>query len=315
MEPGQGVGQARRNEGAEGWEPADTQTVALGYSESSPEAPLRPGVGRATFLVSLVLMLLVLAAAIVWPLMRIDQLTKETSTLQRQVNELTQVLDGATERLDGVEESVDDTRADVSKVDKKVTRVKRKADETLNPSKVTREAMPSVVTVGCGDDLGSGFAIDIGKPPAGYRTAVLTNHHVVESCTYVDGPGVQVLKDGGSTTAELYSWDEDNDLALVLIGTRLPRLKTADSPVVGDQVVAIGSPYGLEGTVTTGVVSNTYDRFFQTDAAINPGNSGGPLLDRNGKVLGVTTFKLPGSEGANFAVRMRVRCEALIDCG
>ena len=174
--------------------------------------------------------------------------------------------------------------------------------------------MPSVVTVLCGDSLGSGFVIDVDNPPEGYRRAVVTNHHVIESCTYADGPGVMVAKGNDTQDAELYSWDEQNDLALVFVGTKLPALETAKSPQVGDPVVAIGSPYGLDGTVTTGVVSNIYEKYFQTDAAINPGNSGGPLLDRNGDVLGVTTFQLEDSQGTNFAVRMRVRCEELLQC-
>jgi S1-C subfamily serine protease len=70
----------------------------------------------------------------------------------------------------------------------------------------------------------------------------------------------------------------------------------------------------LDGTVTTGIISNIYPTYFQTDAAIGPGNSGGPLLDRSGDVLGVTTFMLDESQGANFAVRMRVRCEQLLLC-
>ncbi len=187
--------------------------------------------------------------------------------------------------------------------------------KALDVKKVTNAAMPSVVTVYCGDFQGSGFVVDVGTPPEGFRSAVLTNFHVVEQCAYTDGPTVQVQTADSSPRAELYSVDPDNDLALVFVSAALPALDTADTPDVGDPVVVIGSPYDLPGSVTAGVVSNVHPDFFQTDAAINPGNSGGPLLDRKGDVLGVTTFKLTEtSEGANFAVRMKVRCEKLLLC-
>ncbi len=80
----------------------------------------------------------------------------------------------------------------------------------------------------------------------------MTNHHVVEACTYQDGPEVEVRKGDSTPGAMLYSWDEDNDLALLYIRTKMPALDTAESPAVGDEVVAIGSPYGLDDTVTTG---------------------------------------------------------------
>ncbi|HSO05096.1 MAG TPA: trypsin-like peptidase domain-containing protein, partial [Candidatus Limnocylindrales bacterium] len=140
------------------------------------------------------------------------------------------------------------------------------------------------------------------------------NHHVIEDCTDPDGSEVVVAKGDEQDTGLLYSWDQTNDLALVYIPNRLPALETATSPQVGDPVVAIGSPYGLTDTVTTGIISKIYDTHFQTDAAVGPGNSGGPLLDRKGDVLGVTTFMLDPSQGTNFAVRMRMRCEELLQC-
>lgn len=271
----------------------------------------RPGVSRVTFVVALVALAAMAAAVLYAQAIRVDVLSSQASALSEQVVDLEEQLAGATHRIAEVEGALDDTKKDVTKVGKEV---RAQAAETLNTKEVTEAAMPSVVTVYCGYAQGSGFVIDVDDPPEGYISAVITNHHVVEDCTAPDGPEVVVRKGDSTPGALLHSVDERNDLALVFIRTKLPVLETAKSPEVGDPVVAIGSPYDLDGTVTTGVVSNVHARYFQTDAAINPGNSGGPLLDRTGKVLGVTTFQLDGSQGANFAVRMKVRCDELLRC-
>ena len=268
--------------------------------------------GRRRGWTALTLVVLVaLTGAVAFLGWRVYEMSEQTAALATKVADVEQDLDSEASRVGELQGSLDQAKEDVASVDKKV---EEQAAEAFSPKKVTEAAMPSVVTVLCGDSLGSGFVIDVDDPPEGYRSAVVTNHHVIEGCTYTDGPGVMVAKGEDTQDAQLYSWDEQNDLALVFVGTKLPALETAKSPQVGDPVVAIGSPYGLDGTVTTGVVSNIYEKYFQTDAAINPGNSGGPLLDRNGDVLGVTTFQLEDSQGTNFAVRMRVRCEELLQC-
>ncbi len=84
------------------------------------------------------------------------------------------------------------------------------------------------------------------------------------------------------------------------------------SPVVGDQLLLLGSPYGLEGTVTTGVVSRVSYDAIQTDAAANPGNSGGPAVDRQGQVVGVLVSG--GGENLNFAVPIQRACVTIRNC-
>jgi serine protease Do len=84
---------------------------------------------------------------------------------------------------------------------------------------------------------------------------------------------------------------------------------------VGDPVVVIGTPYGLEASATTGVISRIERDAIQTDAAANPGNSGGPMLDREGRVIGVVSYRIRASQGVNFAVPIRDVCRRLIDCG
>lgn len=285
-------------------------------ASGSPSPTARAPRGRGTTAVVLLLLIALTAAVGVlgW---RMLAMAERTTALATRVAALEQDLDAAASQVGDLAGSLAKTNKDVASAKKDVAAVGEKVDEqaaeAFSPKEVTEAAMPSVVTVLCGDMLGSGFVVKV-DPPSGYRSAIVTNHHVVEDCTYSDGPQVEVNKDGVATVAELYSTDRENDLALVFISRELPALDTARTPEVGDPVVAIGSPYGLDGTVTTGVVSNIYPDLFQTDAAINSGNSGGPLLDRNGDVLGVTTFKLPFSEGTNFAVRMKVRCQQLLTC-
>jgi serine protease Do len=152
--------------------------------------------------------------------------------------------------------------------------------------------------------LGSGFIIS----KDGY---IVTNNHVVEGADEikVQLPGLDKLLD-----AKLVGSDEELDLAVVKIDNSadLPYLEFGDSDQikVGSWVVAIGNPFGLQSTVTAGIVSakgrvigaGPFDDFIQTDASINPGNSGGPLLDMNGKVVGINTAIVASGRGIGFAI-------------
>ena len=151
--------------------------------------------------------------------------------------------------------------------------------------------------------LGSGFIID----ESGF---VVTNNHVIE-----DADQIKVkLKDEREFDAKIVGRDPNTDLALLKIasGQNLPTITMGDSDAlkVGEWVVAIGSPFGLEHTVTAGIVSakgrvigsGPYDDFIQTDASINPGNSGGPLLNMNGEVIGINTAIVASGSGIGFAI-------------
>ena len=153
--------------------------------------------------------------------------------------------------------------------------------------------------------LGSGVLID----SEGF---ILTNHHVV-----ANADEIQVkLSDGRNFAAKLVGSDPRTDVALIRVnGKDLPQAEMGDSDElgVGDWVLAIGNPFGLEETVTAGIVSakervigaGPFDDFIQTDASINPGNSGGPLVDVNGHVVGVNSAiysRSGGSIGIGFAI-------------
>jgi serine protease Do len=151
--------------------------------------------------------------------------------------------------------------------------------------------------------LGSGFIID----KEGF---VVTNNHVIQDADQIK------VKLGGDAEydAEVVGRDANTDLALIKIktGKDLPFLKlgNSDELKIGQWVVAIGSPFGLERTVTAGIVSakgrvigsGPYDNFIQTDASINPGNSGGPLINMKGEVVGINTAIIAAGQGIGFAI-------------
>ena len=155
--------------------------------------------------------------------------------------------------------------------------------------------------------LGSGFIID----KAGH---ILTNNHVIEKAEEIKVK----LSNQKEYDAEVIGTDPKTDLALIKIKAAgdLPVVHMGDSDTleVGEWVVAIGNPFGLEQTVTTGIISakgrvigaGPYDDFLQTDASINPGNSGGPLFNLKGEVVGINTAIVAGGQGIGFAIPVNI---------
>jgi serine protease Do len=151
--------------------------------------------------------------------------------------------------------------------------------------------------------LGSGFIIDA-------KGTILTNNHVVSKADEIE----VTLVDGRKYKAEVIGVDERTDIAVIRIKAKgdLPFVKLGSSKEMrpGDWVMAIGNPFGLENTVTVGVVSakgrliggGPYAKFIQTDASINPGNSGGPLFNIRGEVIGINTMIFAGGQGIGFAI-------------
>lgn len=194
----------------------------------------------------------------------------------------------------------------------KATKAQQEAKAAaLDPKAVADKAMPSIVTVHCGSTLGSGFAIKA-QSPSGYQTAILTNEHVLDECTLLAGPELYASQGDTRFAGILGEYDVYNDLAILYIRPKLAPLEVATSAAIGDPVAAIGSPYGLEGTVTTGIISRVEPNWYQTSALINHGNSGGPLLDRKGDVLGVNTIDVAGGgSGLGGTIRFRVVCQVI----
>ena len=209
---------------------------------------------------------------------------------------------------------------------------------------IAARVSPSVVEVDSnssdGSDTGTGFFIKSN----GY---ILTNNHVIEPAVLSNGTITVKLSNDRQYTATVVGRDTSYDLAVLKIGvTDAPALTLGDSSKVevGDPVIAIGSPLGLAGTVTAGIISaknrpvttnsesqageSSYIDALQTDAAVNPGNSGGPLVDINGAVIGVNSAiaslgasamgSQPGSIGLGFAIpinQAKKTAEQLIKSG
>jgi putative serine protease PepD len=191
-------------------------------------------------------------------------------------------------------------------------------------ARVAAAVLPTVVQIeernGTDGGTGSGFVLR----SDGY---ILTNNHVVSDAAK-GGTLTVTFQDGTTKDAKIVGRDTSYDLAVVKVdvtGLIASTLGNSDGVVVGDTAIAIGSPLGLEGTVTSGIISslnrpvtaggsgeNSYINAIQTDAAINPGNSGGPLVDAEGKVIGVnsaiaslgqtSTGQQSGSIGLGFAI-------------
>ena len=178
--------------------------------------------------------------------------------------------------------------------------------QSFDSAAITQKISAAVVLVtGVTDDgkvLGSGFVLSSdGK--------IATNLHVIRD--YRSG-GVQLPSGDKFDSFSVLAFDERKDIAIIKIaGFDLPTvsLGNSNSIQVGEPVLTMGSPLGLQGSVTTGVISSMRDdpfgggfKMIQTDASVNPGNSGGPLVNQNGEVIGIIRYKIGGSENLNFAI-------------
>jgi putative serine protease PepD len=174
------------------------------------------------------------------------------------------------------------------------------------------QVLPSVVQVRAGRGGGSGVVID-------GEGHVLTNHHVVSGASSVR----LVLSSGRTVTAEVVGSDPDNDIAVLRANAgdlQAARLGVSADLRIGQPVIAVGSPLGLNGTVTSGVISAldrgaTAAAMIQTDASINPGNSGGPLVDLDGRVVGINTSiaTLGGRGSGNIGIGFAVPIDRALD--
>jgi serine protease Do len=160
---------------------------------------------------------------------------------------------------------------------------------------VYRSANPAVVTIKAGNSTGSGSIVTSDG-------LVLTNEHVIRGVNLVS----VLLPNGKTYTGQVIAIENRNDLALIRLQTsdRFPTIPLADAESeVGQKVFAIGSPYGLSGTLTTGIISRIgTNGDLQTDAALNPGNSGGPLLNSHGELIGINKAILSPNGKGNIGI-------------
>ncbi len=159
------------------------------------------------------------------------------------------------------------------------------------------DVIESVVGIATDKSVGSGVIVD----GDGY---VVTNHHVVNG---ISAAGVRTY-DGELHRMYIVGSDQRRDIAVVKIEGSFPALRfgNSDRISVGEKIIALGSPGGLDFTVTQGIISAIRDRdgfkHIQTDVSVNPGNSGGPMVDSSGRIMGITKEKLADFEGIGFAI-------------
>jgi Trypsin-like peptidase domain len=182
----------------------------------------------------------------------------------------------------------------------------------------------SVVTVFCGNGLGSGWAVDVQLPQAmtykDYQSYVITNYHVIANCT--DGSTIKmVTSDGKTITGVVWGWNQTKDVAGIAVTSYLPPLKWRGKiPAQGLWVGVLGSPLGHPGILTTGIVSSVQpDNTGTTSAPINHGNSGGPVFDNNGRVIGLATaiyLDPRGNDAQGFGIfnGTPLLCGSVISC-
>ncbi len=227
-----------------------------------------------------------------------QKVIEDVATINGNINSLETKNNLKFQSLDGVIEEIEtQSNLQLENLREDLEKVQVAGDDF---SSVVDDVVDSVVSVITSSGAGSGAYID-------NRGFVVTNYHVVD-----DGSQIIVqFSDDKAYTANLIGFDEEKDVAVVQTIDNKPTISwgNSDNVKVGEKVIAVGNPVGLSFTVTQGIVSavkregtNNLPIYIQTDVPINPGNSGGPLINANGKIIGINNFKVSGFEGLGFAL-------------
>ncbi len=242
---------------------------------------------------SLVLIFMIIISIFVYT-MFIKQ-TVDYNTLENKISELEA---DTQSKLNELTISLLETRESLEESQEELTLLKASAGEDF--SGIIEDAVKSVVTIRTDVSQGTGFILT----DDGY---LITNAHVL-----VGASKVQVITyEQEIINAQLTGYDGELDLALLKIPGTYDSISLDDSDnvQVGEKVIAIGNPLGLQFSVSQGIISaihregpNGLEIYIQTDAALNPGNSGGPLINKKGKVIGINNFKVGGGESLGFAL-------------
>ena len=184
-------------------------------------------------------------------------------------------------------------------------------------SAIAAIAEPSVVTIEAGDSLGSGWVVHADSSNA----EIVTNFHVVAETWSGGTASVQVRQGDHTWPGTIEQVDRSDDLAVIHIAQHMQALiPAAQRPKLGTTVMAVGSPLGLDGTISIGVVSGYRSlggsNYLQFTAAISPGNSGGPVIDSRGRVVAIASAKLvyPGAEALSLGIPVQVACDSFVVC-
>jgi putative serine protease PepD len=187
----------------------------------------------------------------------------------------------------------------------------------FDPEAISSSVLPSVFRVRAGNFTGTAFAVG---DPKDKQANLLTNYHVVASVWEAGSKKVFLERGKDEVSATIVKVSKGKDIALLRTGKPIAGLGVAkDAVKPGQQVVVVGSPLGLEDTVTTGVVSayrpdDSDGPSIQFDAPINPGNSGGPVVNGANDVIGLATAKARDAEGIGLAIPIKTACDAFDVC-
>ena len=231
-----------------------------------------------------------------------SQLTKNLQEIEKdtqsKLNELTKGILQTKGDIKIMNTELGSMNTEISSMDKEFALLKASVGEDF--SGIIEDAIKSVVTIRTDVGQGTGFIIN----KEGY---VVTNAHVLSG-----GRTINVIDyKQNSILAKFIGYDLNIDIALLKIPKKDYRLEltNSDDVHIGEKVIAIGNPLGLQFSVSQGIVSavhrpgpNGIEAYIQTDAALNPGNSGGPLINKEGKVIGINNFKIGGGESLGFAL-------------
>ncbi|HXF71540.1 MAG TPA: S1C family serine protease [Actinomycetota bacterium] len=215
-------------------------------------------------------------------------------------------------RIDRVASALEEQRDSLEALAARTDRLAQGLERELDAEAIAERARPSVFLIEALGGQGSGFVVS-SRPG---RSTVLTNLHVVRDA-WEAGAAVVLRQDDRTYEGTVTVVSQAEDLALISVPARLPALDlTRREPRVGEEVVVVGAPLGLEHTVVTGVVSGHRERYLQISAPLSPGDSGAPVLAASGQVVGVAVSKIVGVdvEGISFAVPVETICRTVLAC-
>jgi len=225
-------------------------------------------------------------------------IVKQTVDYKNLNNKINNLQADTQNKLNELTESIIETQTTVEKSQEELILLKASAGEDF--SGIIEDAIPAVLTIRTDIGQGTGFIIN----EEGY---IVTNAHVLSG-----GRKIQAITSEQKLIDAIFiGYDSEFDIALLKIPGDYEAFELGDSDdiQIGEKVIAIGNPLGLQFSVSEGIVSaihregiNGIEAYIQTDAALNPGNSGGPLINKQGKVIGINNFKISDSESLGFAL-------------
>ena len=208
-------------------------------------------------------------------------------------------------------------QSSIAALEKRVAAVEASQAVTIDWRKIAATVQLSVVTIDAGDALGSAWVARSDST----GSELVTNFHVVQGAWTSGDSHVDVRRGDGTLPGVIERVDPTDDLAVIHVTQQLPALSTASArPEVGTTVMAVGSPLGLSGTISVGVVSGYRSLegsdYVQFSAPISPGNSGGPVVDGEGHVVAVASAKLVGEgvEALSLGIPVQTVCANLVSC-